>query len=1084
MVKILLYLIFIFTLILIFSKNTSAQPDLVGYWKFDEGSDSTASDSSSYYNDGTLYGGLDTTWTTDCKSGKCLNFDGVNDYVNCGNDSSLQVDEITIEAWVKIHNITKGNNYIVAKYNLTGGQRSYAVNIQNDSVVFYFSWNGITYNQTNAANVIQLETWHHIAITHNGSSQIIYVDGKKNASTSYSGTLFHNTPNLIIGGRSDLDPQRFTNGTIDEVKVWNRALTADEINDEYRLFALNLKVGIDYWAGNTKSYFTNRDLPFLKEAGLNFVRLEFGSWSESNLASLIPSVTENGLEVIGLLMRKDLVDDIDSWGNWVYNTVSTYKDKVKVWEIWNEPNWNTGFGSPGDPVKYTEFLKRAYTKAKEADPNCVVLGGSILGTDDSGLNFLRSMYDNGAKDYMDAVAIHPYCAGVSPLYPNKTSTGKAFWKLESSRNIMIEYSDENKKIWITEMGWATQGTNSVTEELQALYLTQALNLAQSWNWVETFIVYQWMDGGGFYFGLTREKNSPPYTYENFCKPSFFAVKDFIQPITSQYNIIGQLKNKTNDVIQAEITLYQHGTENIITSNSTDANGNYILYFIPGIYDLNYKIIDFFITDFWIKLLSLNITSDVQDLVNYVTQYPLENKLTFTVNVTNNQKIETYCTDKPRRVLINGTDATEVSSLSELTDNTWFYNSSEKKIHMNVTISANENIQGFGWLHTSGTKILNASNQEVILNGLDSRGAIHYPEYGCSQAVYPKDIENISSRGFNAMRISLSMACMFYGQTPGTPTSLNYNPNFWSIFDGLVSASEQYHIWLIIDFVTDQPYWSSYFNSGHGAGMPSWMYDGSWSYQPVQYANTDYWNATADFFNLSNPIGNNIRTAFKIMWKDIAYRYRNNGTVVFSLLNEPLMNYRFSSTTEMNKFPDYYKNLTESTIDAIRSVDYNNHIIDVNDAYFYDGNSHWDLNKKIDRPNIILDHHLYHNHFNSSWCGLDCSVNTGNMYTVMRYFANLSWRYNQPRFFGEFGEYNVGSSGCQAGSCEPMGIAEIGNFTNISNNALRKDDNSIQSVGWSYHRYNPEDCCGDPYSPTQIVWTTLQNNLYPNITYPK
>lgn len=286
-------------------------------------------------------------------------------------------------------------------------------------------------------------------------------------------------------------------------------------------------VGVDYWAGTDPSYFANRDLPFMREAGISIIRLKFEAWSESNLATLIPLIRSNGIDILGLLMRKDLVDDIDAWGNWVYDIVSAYKDQIKVWEIWNEPNWNTGFGAPGDPVKYTEFLKRAYTKAKQADPYCVVLGGSILGTDDAGLNFLRLMYDNGAKDYMDAVAIHPYCTTVSPLYPHETSTGKAFWKLVWAKNIITEYGDENKKIWITEVGWATQGTNSVTEELQALYITQALSLAKSWGWVETFIIYCWMDSGpNFYFGLTRTKYSPPYTHDNFCKPAYFAVKNF------------------------------------------------------------------------------------------------------------------------------------------------------------------------------------------------------------------------------------------------------------------------------------------------------------------------------------------------------------------------------------------------------------------------------------------------------------------------------------------------------------------------------------------------------------------------------
>ena len=209
-----------------------------------------------------------------------------------------------------------------------------------------------------------------------------------------------------------------------------------------------------------------------------------------------------------------------AWGTWVYNVVNRYKSNVNVWECWNEPSWNTGFGSPGDAVKYTTFLKMAYTKAKAADPNCKVLGGSILGTHNSGLNFLKTMYQNGAKDYMDAVAYHPYCDPVSPLYPYQTGSGNAFWKLKNAKDIMNSYGDTNKNIWITEVGWSTGGT-SVTEDKQALYIKQALDLAKSWGWVETFIIYNWKDSettGKYTKGLLRTDLSP--------KPSFYAVKNF------------------------------------------------------------------------------------------------------------------------------------------------------------------------------------------------------------------------------------------------------------------------------------------------------------------------------------------------------------------------------------------------------------------------------------------------------------------------------------------------------------------------------------------------------------------------------
>lgn len=287
-------------------------------------------------------------------------------------------------------------------------------------------------------------------------------------------------------------------------------------------------VGVDYWAGVTASFFTERDLSFLKDVGIEIVRMEFGLWSEANLKTMVPLVTVNGIEVLGLLMREDLVGNIDAWGDWVYNTVLEYKSMVKVWEIWNEPDWQTGFTD--DPEGYTGFLKRAYTRAKEADPTCTILGGSLVGAAEAPLDYLEAMYDNGAKDYMDAVSIHPYCDPNPPEYPNEGTWGNAFWKLQWFRDLMVERGDGHKKIWITEFGWPT---NDVSDEEQADYLVRALTMAKNWGWVETVVIFSWMDSASanLYFGLVREKYSPPYTSENFCKPSLFAIKDFISNST-------------------------------------------------------------------------------------------------------------------------------------------------------------------------------------------------------------------------------------------------------------------------------------------------------------------------------------------------------------------------------------------------------------------------------------------------------------------------------------------------------------------------------------------------------------------------
>jgi hypothetical protein len=99
--------------------GVASATDLVGSWHLDEGSGTIAYDSSGNGNDGAIYG---ATWTTG-KNGSALEFDGVDDYVNCGNDPSLNIaDEITVIAW--IYPTGKGDsNYprIVDKSSSTSG---------------------------------------------------------------------------------------------------------------------------------------------------------------------------------------------------------------------------------------------------------------------------------------------------------------------------------------------------------------------------------------------------------------------------------------------------------------------------------------------------------------------------------------------------------------------------------------------------------------------------------------------------------------------------------------------------------------------------------------------------------------------------------------------------------------------------------------------------------------------------------------------------------------------------------------------------------------------------------------------------
>ena len=166
-----------------------------------------------------------------CTAASALNFDGTNDYVNCGNTMSSTFatsNKITVEAWVK-PSTTSGNGCIVGNYN-TSPSSSMQFLLRRDGTSYTF-WTDAGTGFTNVSSVATVTTnvWQHVAGTWDGSTMSIYVNGVLSGTASKVGTnlLASNTNQVWIGGNSMTE--KFT-GNIDEVRVWNTTRTQCEIN--------------------------------------------------------------------------------------------------------------------------------------------------------------------------------------------------------------------------------------------------------------------------------------------------------------------------------------------------------------------------------------------------------------------------------------------------------------------------------------------------------------------------------------------------------------------------------------------------------------------------------------------------------------------------------------------------------------------------------------------------------------------------------------------------------------------------------------------------------------------------------------
>ncbi len=206
---------------------TASNPDvtngIVGYWKFNEGSGTTTADSSGNNNTGTLTNG--PTWVTPGKVGAAaLAFNAANlQAVNVNNSASLNVTSgITIASWINVTN-WGGNRRILQKGN---SDNQYRLLAENGVFKFDLSGVGTLTNALPATN-----TWIHIAATWNGSTMIIYTNGVQQSSLAATGTIATTTDPLAIAKKNGSTVNGdFFDGKLDDVRVYNRALSAAEVN--------------------------------------------------------------------------------------------------------------------------------------------------------------------------------------------------------------------------------------------------------------------------------------------------------------------------------------------------------------------------------------------------------------------------------------------------------------------------------------------------------------------------------------------------------------------------------------------------------------------------------------------------------------------------------------------------------------------------------------------------------------------------------------------------------------------------------------------------------------------------------------
>ncbi len=210
-----------------------AERKLVAWWKFDEAEGGEAADSSGNNIIGTLSG--NPQWQPlGGKVGGALAFDGVDDFIDCGSDVSLNLIEgVSVAAWIKLAGHAEDQKIVGNQDNLTGG---YKFGLYSDKLEFEIrdSGNAPTQNRSvEGGTVLEPDTWYHIAGTYcQGGSIKTYVNGKLDRELAVASILAPSTGTLKIG-REPFDDLYLFNGLMDDLSIYNYAISETDVADIY-----------------------------------------------------------------------------------------------------------------------------------------------------------------------------------------------------------------------------------------------------------------------------------------------------------------------------------------------------------------------------------------------------------------------------------------------------------------------------------------------------------------------------------------------------------------------------------------------------------------------------------------------------------------------------------------------------------------------------------------------------------------------------------------------------------------------------------------------------------------------------------
>ena len=381
------FMMSILVLGLAMSATAQVDPSLVGWWRLDDGTGTTATDSSGNGNNGEFVGA--PTWVPGL-IGQAVHFDGDNDWIEVPHNDILTVDnEVTVAAWVLPEQLDDGGSGYQGVITKGNAVRSYSLYTTTNGTMHFSTTSGGAYAGSTSSGVVVLNEWQHLSAQVKGGVHHYYINGLP-AGTGSSGVNLPGTADgdaVRIGNSHEGSGRRF-GGTIDDVRIYNRALEEAE-------YAAVMKGSLPTVAANP--YPANDDNDALRDSILTWEpgiydathNVYFGTSIEEIASATAP--TAAGLTVTSFDPGRL---EFGQTYYWRVDEVNVTPDKTvyegDVWTFTAEP-YSIQIPTSEITVTASSFSNEFSTSEKAID-------GSGLGADDTHATSAETMWFTASPD--------------------------------------------------------------------------------------------------------------------------------------------------------------------------------------------------------------------------------------------------------------------------------------------------------------------------------------------------------------------------------------------------------------------------------------------------------------------------------------------------------------------------------------------------------------------------------------------------------------------------------------------------------------------------------------------------------------